>query len=198
MCLSSYRKYGGSLACSFPPALLGGTWGCPVPPGGWMPELWLRSWCPHCSCCASIASKGAHVGQLTRVGLPSCRPKFCGIGPMVLSPSWLPEALKPKAVATLWDWSCLPCQRECSDDMSKAWQWGVWVDGESPEAGNSLHWCDWGTPAFSLPAPVPSRAWLGWAMFSEHLQPWTAALLWHCLFSGGFSELPFACLGPWE
>lgn len=77
-----------------------------------VPELWLGSWCLYCSCCACIASKGAYVGQLTRVGLPSCRQRFCGIDLMVLSPSWLLGALKPKALAIPWEWGCLPCQRE--------------------------------------------------------------------------------------
>lgn len=32
-------------------------------------------------------------------------------------------------------------------------------------------------------------------MLSKHLWPWTAVLLWHGLFLGGFSELPSRALG---
>lgn len=52
-----------------------------------------------------------------------------------------------------------------------------------------------------LPSPCLTQfleGWSGRAAFSKHLWPCTAALLWHCLHAGGFSELLSPCLRPWE
>lgn len=101
-----------SLGLQLSSCLAEGNMGCPIPPGGhqssgWGPDALSALALP------VLQARGNMWGQLTGVGLPSCSQRLRGIDPMVLSPSWLPGALEPKAMARLWDWGHLWWQREC-------------------------------------------------------------------------------------
>lgn len=113
-CNECVHSYGGMVLVPWLAVFLlltEGNVGCPIPPGG----CWSSSWGPDSLVALAVPASQArgHVwGQLTRVGLPSCSQRLCGVSPMVLGSSWLPGVLDPKAVARPWDWSHLWWQRE--------------------------------------------------------------------------------------